>query len=119
MKYIKYQLTMPGVGSWNGKWTGDSRYYVKVRKYSDVRDAEKVKKILANKSYYYGWGDGWGANVKVELIDGQQSIREKRKSDGFCGYEWMIDSIEKIQKILTPEQLEAGQVSNLSEEKGE
>jgi len=47
------------------------------------------------------WRDGWGANVAVELIGSvEKKIREK-KSAGFCGYEWMIDSILKHGKITT------------------
>lgn len=63
---------------------------------------ERVSKILEKGSYYYNFGDGWGANISVEQIaNGREAKKEKKKSMGFCGYEWMIDSIEKNLKILT------------------
>jgi hypothetical protein len=99
MEYIKYTLTMPNVGSWNGKWSGEGREYNVVRRYG-AKD-ERVSKILEKGSYYYDFGDGWGANISVERIaNGREAKKEKKKSMGFCGYEWMIDSIEKNLKIL-------------------
>lgn len=90
---IIYRLSMPNVGSWNGKWTGEDREYYVIRKYSD----KKALKILENDSYYYNFGDGWGASVNLAEIYGKY----KPKSAGFSSYEWMIDEIEKHGRILT------------------
>ena len=84
---------MPGVGSWNGKWTGDKGNYVIIKKFSSIKGKLKAKEILGKGDYYYRWDDGWAANIKVKEVTGKESTQLKRISDGFCSYEWMIDSI--------------------------
>lgn len=37
----------------------------------------------------------WGANVRMEIIDAGERRRRQKVSAGFCGYNWMIDSIIK------------------------
>jgi len=93
---IAFVLTMPNVGSWNGKWSGESNYYARVRKYP----LEVGKKIINQRSYYYSWNDGWGANIEAKRVDSKEAQIIRKKSKGFYGYEWMIDSIEKNGKIL-------------------
>ena len=91
-----FELSMPNVGSWNGKWTGENEKYFKTRKCPI-----KKQKELHGKSFYYGFGDGWGANVLVEKIDSKEAAKRRRNSVGFCGYDWMIDEILKFGRILT------------------
>lgn len=97
MSLILFTLTMPGVGSWNGKWTGESNYYAMIRNLSK----EDTKRILETKNYSYSWDDGWRANISVEKIDSRDRKKIERKINGFMGYEWMVDSIIKNNKILT------------------
>jgi len=99
--YIKYELSMPNVGSWNGRWTGENRYHVVVRRYK-TRD-ENTQKILNCKYCDYNFGDGWCARISIgEVENSVEAKRENKKSLGFYGYEWMIDSIEKNGEILKP-----------------
>ena len=105
MKIISFQLTMPNVGSWNGKWTGsESKYYV-VKKVSDKYFNSKDHfKDLAEKgrdNWHYSWGDGWGANVTAEIVDSKEAAKRRKLSKGFCGYEWMVDSIMFYGEIST------------------
>jgi hypothetical protein len=86
---IAFELSMPNVGSWNGRWSGEGNLYAIVRDFSQ----KTADKILSKPSYYYRWDDGWGASVKVKAVDGTESRRIKKNSRGFCGYEWMIESI--------------------------
>lgn len=52
--------------------------------------------------HYYNFGDGWGAGVSVKIVDGVKGKNAAIKgSKGFCGYEWMIDSILERGKITT------------------
>ena len=42
---------------------------------------------------------GWGANVEVKIVKADEAANLRRKTEGFCGYEWMIDSILKRDAI--------------------
>ena len=92
---IAYILTMPNVGSWNGVFTGAKNFYCLCRKYTDKK---LEKKILDEKSFYYNFGDGWGARIEVQKINGAGKYRKMSK--GFMGYDWMVNSIEKNLKIV-------------------
>ena len=109
MIHVSFELTMPNVGSWNGQWTGASRKYFVTRSYGQKGEsAKRVMELLADKksrSFYYNFGDGWGANVNMELTDAKENKKRQKISAGFSGYEWMIDSILKIGKITTNSQL--------------
>ena len=95
---IVFELTMPHVGSWNGKWTGADRLYIRTK-----RECE-VPKDLYGKDFHYRWEDGWGACVSVRKMDARESRKLERKSDGFCGYDWMIRSLIKDGYIHTEEE---------------
>ncbi len=92
---IEFLLSMPNAASWNGKWSGEGRYYSVVKPVPKAKALELLKK----DSYYYGWDDGWGASVSVEHVDSRQAQKARRKSVGFCGYEWMVKSIIEYGEI--------------------
>ena len=95
-------ITMPNVGSWNGKWTGANNLYCCFRKLGK-KWTEKLLEGQESKSWYYNFGDGWGANVELKLVSGTESRKMKKisKGKGFMGYEWMIDSILNCGEIKT------------------
>ena len=84
---LAYTLTMPGRGSWNGGWSGDDGCHVATRSYRT--SAPMIG------SYRYAWEDGWAARIEVREVTAAEAAKLRRKSDGFCGYDWMIDSIER------------------------
>lgn len=86
---IAFELSMPGRGSWNGKWSGEGRPYVRVR---NLPKAE-ADKVLLKEEYRYRWDDGWAACVSAYKVISCEAARLRKKSAGFCGYDWMIDSI--------------------------
>ena len=95
---LAFQLTMPGVGSWNGKWSGAGRFYGKVVNIGRSKEAEsKGEQILADSPYRYAWDDGWAAKISVWQIDAKEAARLRRQisnaDEGFCGYDWMVNSI--------------------------
>jgi hypothetical protein len=49
--------------------------------------------------YHYNFGDGWAAGVSVRTVDAAEARKLRRKSDGFSGYDWMIDSIVQHGEI--------------------
>lgn len=110
MKILQFRLTMPNVNTWNGKWTGEGNQYIMFRtlKNEDAkilqlhtnRGREKNNLLLISGiDYSYDFGDGWRANVEVKIITNTQKYQLQKVSKGFCGYEWMIDSILTHSKI--------------------
>lgn len=92
---IVFKLSMPGRGSWNGAWSGTDRVYIR------VRDERIVPKEIVGKSHYYRWDDGWEACVEVLKMPAREARKIESKSAGFCGYDWMIDSLIKDGYIHT------------------
>lgn len=99
---VCFTLTMPGVGSWNGRWSGEGNLYAKIVKIGDARAHE-----LDGKSFNYFWTDGWVACVSCKIVDGKESRRVRKQSQGFCGYDWMIDSIRFRGEIKASHELKA------------
>lgn len=90
---LAFTLTMPNRGSWNGRWSGENNLYAVVKKFPNSKKAwERVQK-LSGESFYYRWEDGWGANIAVQEVDALTARKLRKQSRGFCGYEWMIQSI--------------------------
>jgi hypothetical protein len=87
---IAFELSMPNIGSWNGKWTGEDRPYVRVK---NVTKKSRAEEILKEESFYYNFGDGWGASVRVRSVDKNEARKLRKKTAGFSGYDWMITSI--------------------------
>lgn len=104
--WLCFRLSMPNVGSWNGKWTGEDNFYAVVKQF-------KTKKALLAAGllkpyYHYNFGDGWSAGISITEVDGKEVRNIRRNTMGFCGYEWMIDSIVKNGKILNSDGEENG-----------
>ena len=84
---IVFELTMPNVGSWNGKWTGSKNKYIRIMKERDV------PKEYWNKDFYHRWEDGWTACVSTYKLSSNEARKLEKNSSGFHGYDWMIRSI--------------------------
>lgn len=97
---IVFELTMPHVGSWNGKWTGADRRYIR------TRDERTVPKEYWDKDFDYRWEDGWGACVSVKRMPASEARKLERLSAGFSGYDWMIKSIIKRGYIVSDSDLQ-------------
>lgn len=94
MKYFCFRLSMPNVGSYNGKWSGEKDLYARVLKFY------KKDKVPECKSYSYPFGDGWVARIDVTEVDSKEAKRIQKVSQGFLGYDWMINSIIEHDKII-------------------
>jgi hypothetical protein len=95
---LAFFLSMPSNNAWNGKWTGEGKPYVMVRANPTKNAPVKLSDI---KDYYsYAFGDGWVAAIQVKQVDGNKAKKLRRKSAGFYGYNWMVDSILKKNKIV-------------------
>ena len=95
---IVFTLTMHRVGTWNGKWTGRGSLYCR------CKDERKVSKECWNGDFRYNFRDGWTACVTTQRMSASEARKLERKSRGFCGYDWMIDSIIECNEIITPEE---------------
>lgn len=94
---IVFELSMPNKGSWNGKWSQEGQLFVRTRRECDV------PKEHWGKAFYYRWNDGWTACVTVTKLPVAEARKLERKSNGFCGYDWMIKSIIQHGAIGTDE----------------
>lgn len=103
---------MPNRASHNGSWSGDDRNYVIVKVFRSKKEIKNAETILAKRYYYYKWSDGWGANITVSEIDSKQAAKLRKKSHGFCGYDWMVTSICDYGEPLSKHEIE--QRSNMS-----
>lgn len=103
---ISYTLSMPTVGSWDRKCSGDDKSFVLLRPEARGKEArQKEEEKLAKGRFYYRFGDGWTALIVVEKVDNKTAWKLKKSSAGFCGYDWMVDSIEQYGSILSPEKI--------------
>jgi len=98
MKLI-FTLSMPNVASWNGKWSGAGKHYAITRVFRGKKSEAKAKELIG--SHYYNFGDGWGASINAQELVGCAP-----KSDGFCGYDWMVESLINYGKIMNDGQIE-------------
>ncbi len=99
---VEFRLSMPGRASWNGRWSGEDKNFTIVKTIG--------KKWLgdlglsgANKNHWsYHFSDGWAASVEATVLG--KGVRAK-KSDGFCGYDWMVDTILHYGAIMDSAQV--------------
>jgi len=103
MKIICYELTMPNVGSWNGKWSLQEEKHLIFKSVGIAYFRNNEKKLIG--SWYYNFGDGWGANVEGKVITSVEKAKLKKLNKGFCGYNWMVDSIMLVGEIYNSRDL--------------
>lgn len=102
---VAFVLTMPGCGSWNGRWSGEGQLYAVVRKFGDSQKTQAKLLALAGRSFSYSWPDGWRASIEVSTPTTKEARELRKNSKGFCGYEWMIESILARGKILADHEI--------------
>ena len=92
---ICFELSMPGRNSWNGRWSGEDKIYARIVNLGTTKKAKgKGNAIIQGGPYWYSWPDGWAARVDVKEVDSSKANQIRKRSAGFCGYDWMIDSIK-------------------------
>jgi hypothetical protein len=101
---LAFILSMPGCSSWNGKWSGEGSLYAIIKSFGSKKAQAKAEIILAARHYGYNFGDGWRAAVEVKRVEGSELRDIRKRSKGFCGYDWMVDSILADGAIYGPTQ---------------
>lgn len=100
MVRLEFKLNMPHVNTWNGDWSGKDKNYIIVKTFSDKKFLNEIKHkpwLIKDRSWNYSWDDGWGACVSMRVM---KKGEKRKQTDGFCGYEWMVDSIIEANQIL-------------------
>lgn len=92
---VSFVLTVPKHNTWNNRWSGQNDFFCVVR----LVDKNKAEEI-DGKSYDYDFKDGWMNRIHCEIIKRDEAKKLIKRSSGFMGYEWMIDSIIKNNKII-------------------
>ena len=103
MPKVIFKLSMPNCNSWNGKWTGADKNYTITKSLTGKKLQELGITETKSNSWYYRWDDGWGASVSCRVVKMGEKIP---KSDGFNGYDWMVDSIMDYGKIMADLEIE-------------
>jgi hypothetical protein len=96
---LSFEITMPNVGSWNGKWSGSQNAHFSFETVTK-KEGERLMQGKKERNFYYNFGDGWGANVKMRPVTAAEKKIIEKSNKGFMGYDWMIDSIIKNDKII-------------------
>lgn len=95
---LAFILTMPNKGSWDGKWSGEGNLYAVLKRYTTKKTQAKYAPLIG-RTFHYAWSDGWGANVHIREVSATESRQIRKRTRGFCGYEWMIDEIQTYGRI--------------------
>ena len=100
-----FELSMPRVNSWNGRWSGQDDVHVKMITRRSKNEVEEIKK-LDGQSWWHHWEDGWSACVTARIVDAKEAAKLRKKNRGFCGYDWMVESILRFGEIRYKEDWE-------------
>jgi hypothetical protein len=103
---LAFELTMPRRNSWNGRWSGEERRYIITKTFRTGKEQAKALDIVINSPYFYSWSDGWGARIDVAVVDSAKAAK-LRKSAGFCGYNWMVDTIIQYGRPLATHEIQS------------
>jgi hypothetical protein len=93
---IWFVLRMRNTPTWNESWSGAGRLYAKRVNVPKT----KAEELLKEGSFYFSWSDGWSCAVDVVKPSPAEARAMAKNTRGFCGYEWMINSILMYGKIL-------------------
>ena len=103
METLYFVLSMPSNNSWNGRWSGEEKVFAVKRSFR-AKDLQTSDAIARRGYYSYNFGDGWRAAIEIKRLSTADGARLIRKSSGFCGYDWMVDSIIRDGDIYGPTQ---------------
>lgn len=100
---VAFELSMPSNNAWDGKWSGDGECYAIVRSFR--KGWPTVKGTPIHSYFTYSFGDGWVAAVSVRQVERGEAQKIRNRSRGFCGYDWMVESILESNRIDVPKRI--------------
>lgn len=112
---LAFHLSMPNCASWNGRWSGKGRKYVIVKTFRTKKAIAKATTIRDKGYYHYSWSDGWGAGITVKEVEKGEAAKLRKESQGFAGYNWMVDTICDYGKLMADHEVREFLASNKKE----
>lgn len=82
----------------NLEWSGSEDQYLLYLSLGTKTLATLGFDTNVEQSWSYSFGDGWQACVTGRVMNHGE---KKQKSSGFCGYNWMVNSIVSYNEIKT------------------
>ncbi len=101
---IAFTLSMPQRPA-SSNW-GRDRLYCVTQRFSTKRGKERAEQIVAGGPYDYHFSDGWGMLIDVRIVGAKEAASLKKRSAGFAGYNWAIDTICRYGRIMDSQQEE-------------
>lgn len=105
MTVLLFEYGHSKINTWNGRWAGEDKIFAK-EVFLSTSKRERLSELGfdlrrgAKKSFTHDFGDGWVAEITM-TVGAKKDFKEVMKhSEGFMGYEWIIDSILKHGKIV-------------------
>ena len=74
---IAFIITMPNVGSWNGRFSGANKLFCVIKKITAAKEKTRAQSLIG-QDFYYNFGDGWGANVEVRQVSAEEAKKMKK-----------------------------------------
>jgi len=114
---VSFELSMPGRSSWVTGPLTKGKLYCRIKNVGVSKKARaKWEKLIGH--HHYRWADGWAAQVTVREVTSTAARKLRKDSQGFCGYDWMIESLARFGAILDRKQ-QREQVKTVLEFEGE
>jgi len=102
---LVFELTMANCPSWNGRWSGEDRGHYLFKNFMGAKGGMRAAKLIADGPYRYQWDDGWAALISVREVDADEARRLRSRNAGFCGYDWMVETIVLYGQPLAAHQI--------------
>ena len=95
---ISFEYHTTQIGSWDKKWSGSGKVFAKLKTISKEQKEKLEKMGFAiqkgkSHSFHYDFQDGWACNVTMTVGTKKEFQSIMRQSQGFLGYDWMIQDI--------------------------
>lgn len=91
---VAFTLTMPGAPAGVTNTFGEGKRYVVYRSLDFHAFRQLLQRGQARRSWTHAFGDGWLARVTAT------EVPQAGRSDGFGGYDWMVDDIIRLGEIV-------------------
>ena len=85
----------------SNRYSSDTALSVENELYCKVKPFREKHEAIIDDAYFYNFKDGLRAIVEVKKVPSKEAVKMEKASKGFCGHEWMIESIEKHGQIIT------------------